>query len=303
MDNRQMIDSLSVFFESIDERNWIKMRQTLADTVILDSSPVGRPRRELSGDDLVALSRSVGGGFQNTCHHFGNFRQQQGGTHGEIDCDLMALHYLPISSGADTFVLFRKMKAGLSLREDGQWLITYMQTISEQQAGNPELLALAQKNGQEHPPAVPGADLAVASTEEGPLGAEEVLPVTNEAVLDNFFTFLENKDEPGFQSLWSEDGSWSMPFYARGGDQDLSGKSSVIEYFRRTSNGFPGSKFDRKYRHTDDPDIIIVPYDRKYLSAEGAEQTIVCAAIFSFKKGLIRGVEDYSYPDERSNKR
>ncbi|MHA4811061.1 nuclear transport factor 2 family protein [Flavitalea flava] len=162
MDNTQMINTLSAFFDSIDERNWVKMRRTLSDTLILDSSPVGRPLREMAAEDLVALSRSVGGGFQNTCHHFGNCIYEQNGVHGEIACDLMALHYLPIASGADTFVLFRKMKTRFCRQGDGSWLITHLQTISEQQAGNQELLKIRISRSLNHywQTIVPGACLS-----------------------------------------------------------------------------------------------------------------------------------------------
>jgi hypothetical protein len=153
-----MLFPLLAFFTAIDERDWIKMRQTLADTVVLDSSPVGRPLRELTADQLVGLSRSISGGFQNTCHHPGNILLQPSGPESQISCDLVAFHYLPLTSLATScFVLFRKMTARLAQQQDGRWLITAMTTLTEQSEGNPELFGLVQNSPKEPLPAIPGS--------------------------------------------------------------------------------------------------------------------------------------------------
>lgn len=162
-----MDQTLLAFFAAIDAHDWQKMRQTLADTVTLDSSPVGRPARDLTADQLVALSRSVGGGFQNTCHHAGNLHMRQNGDTGEVVCDLVAFHYLPIAPSepveerlrTDSFVLFRKMKAYLTRQPE--WLITHMITLTEQSVGNAALLSLVQNSAREPLPAKGGGHEAV----------------------------------------------------------------------------------------------------------------------------------------------
>lgn len=273
-----IIHSISTFFEGIDEHNWTKMRQPLADGVVLDSSGVGRSGRQLSGDQLVSMSRTATGGFQSTCHQFGNCRLQHTDLQGEARFDLLTLHYLPQQSGGDVWTLFRKMTMKLIRHDNGQWLITLMQTDTEKQAGNPDIPVLAQKGGSEDPTVVPGI---------------------NEQVIQQFFVAMADRDEDRFQSLWSDEGQWKIFLSLVDEDQVITGKPSIIAHFKNLSgmsglSGFrPLFKFPRKSIDTADPDITILPFETIIQLDDGTQSAVVSAAIFYCKNGLIRQVEEY----------
>lgn len=199
------------------------MRQTLAGTVVLDSSPVGCPSVEMSGDDLVALSRSVGGGFQQTCHHAIHIRESK----DTIVCDLMALHYLPVSSGTSWFTLLRAMKA----RFDPAGKIAGLQTLSEQQTGNPELLGLVQNKEPHRLPTVPGDHVGL---------------------VERFFTALRQRDAGAFEALWLPGGRWSPPF-----------SNNVLAVPDATTLGTAAAHtLAWRTIDTNDPALTIVPYDQ-----------------------------------------
>jgi ketosteroid isomerase-like protein len=259
-----MITTLNTFFHSIDEHAWEKMRTALADTVLLDSSPVGRPRRDLSGDQLVALSRSVGGGFQQTVHHFGNIRSQESGDQGEIDFDLMALHYLPVPSGDPMMTLFRTINTRLLRQPSGPWVITAMETRSERTAGNAGLLSLVQQK-QDRAPKAPGA---------------------HKPLIDRFFSSLERRDAEGFDALWTDEALWRLPFM----DRVVNGRPAIREYFKEIVTTIPGQRFEHYYQDTDHPDITLAGYTR---SSGGDRPSEVCGAVFYFHDGRIEKLEDY----------
>ena len=134
-----MRDTLVSFFDAIDAHDWAGMRQTLSDTVILNATAVGRPRHEVSGDELVSLSRATGGGFTWTSHHPIHVREEPSG----LTCDLVAVHYLPIPSGENWFTLIRGIRVGF----DTGGRINRLDTLLEQQTGNAALLNIARQAG------------------------------------------------------------------------------------------------------------------------------------------------------------
>lgn len=155
-----MIETALCFARGIDEHDWEKVRQTLSGTIVLDGSAMGRPSRELAAPDFLSYMQSASGSFQSTCHYAGNFQQrQQTGRQGTICFDLMALHYLPQSSGEDAWCLFRKMKLSMWLQDNGRWEITGVQTLFEQTAGNLQLMEQVGKGRPERLPQVPGRNI------------------------------------------------------------------------------------------------------------------------------------------------
>lgn len=272
--NGTMIHAVSTFFEGIDERNWTKMRLALAEDVVLDSSRVGRSEHQLTADQLVSMSRTATGGFQSTCHHFGNCLLYQTDTRGEAEFDMVTLHYLPLPSGGDVWTLFRKINTRLLLNEDGRWVITHIQTNFEQAAGNLEIPVLAQKGGREHPSAVPGI---------------------NEHVIKHFFTAITEQHEENFQSLWADEGQWRIYCSSPDNDREITGMDSIMAHFRRLSAVYTlRFIFSRHCIDTANPDISIMPYETIIQSADGAKSGSVSAIVFYFRDGLIRSVEEYN---------
>ena len=127
-----MRDTLFSFFTAIDARDWAMARQALSDTVILGASELGGPARELSGDQVVELSRSIGGGFEWTSHNMIHVKEVADG----LEFDLVAVHYLSIPSGDNWYTLVRGVNAGF----DAAGRLNRLETRWMKQTGNPRLL-------------------------------------------------------------------------------------------------------------------------------------------------------------------
>lgn len=129
-----MRDTLLSLFTSIDARDWAKARQALSSTVTLGASELGGPARELSGDQVVELSRTTGGGFDWTSHNMIHVKEVEGG----IEFDLVAVHYLSIPSGDNWYTLVRGITAGF----DASGRVNRLDTRWMKHTGNPALLEM-----------------------------------------------------------------------------------------------------------------------------------------------------------------
>jgi hypothetical protein len=187
----KMLYTIFSFASGIDDHNWEKVRETLSDTVLLDSSAMGRPSREMTASDFLSYMQMASGTFQATCHSTSNFHVRQEGRKGEILFDLIALHYLPQDTGGDGCCLFRQMKLSLYLQDSGKWKITQTQTLSEQLAGNLRLMELVGKSQAERLPLAPSRNLDL---------------------IGRFFMALEQLDAAAFAALWVEGVDWRKHF-------------------------------------------------------------------------------------------
>ena len=133
-----MRDILLSFFSAIDARDWTTARRALSETVVLGPSESGGPVRELSGDQLVELSRSTGGRFDWTSHNMIHIREVAGG----LELDLVAVHYLTIPSGDNWYTLVRGLNAGF----DAAGRINRLETRWMKDTGNRALVEMA-RNG------------------------------------------------------------------------------------------------------------------------------------------------------------
>ncbi|HLZ17745.1 MAG TPA: nuclear transport factor 2 family protein [Cyclobacteriaceae bacterium] len=288
-----MIHTVFLFAEGIDERKWEKVRQTLAGTVFLDSSAMGRPSRELTAAEFIAYMQSASGAFQTTCHHVGNFRRQQVGVQGEVVFDLMALHYQPGFAGGECWCLFRKMKALMHLDKNGQWEMTGIQTQVEQATGNLQLMEQGLKSPHEHLPPVPGRNtdlvdhfftaLMQSGVRSGDVGVR-----SGDAGIQSDDAGVQSGDE-GFGALWAEDATWAMPFSSR----TLSGKAEILAHYRHIA-AMPPLSYFWTFRNTQNLDITLVAYEMERPGS--GRRTFVSAAIFYFKDRLLWRVEDYAEP-------
>ena len=133
-----MREILTTFFTAIDAHEWSKARQALSDTVTLGASELGGPARELTGDQLIELSRSTGGGFDWTSHNMIHIREAEN-SENSLEFDLVAVHYLTIPSGDNWYTLVRGVSAGF----DAAGRINRLDTHYIKQTGNLALVELA----------------------------------------------------------------------------------------------------------------------------------------------------------------
>ena len=130
-----MREILLSFFTAIDARDWTTARQALSDTVVLGSPESGGgAARELSGDQLVELSRSTGGAFDWTSHNMIHVKEVADG----LEFDLVAVHYLTIPSGDNWYTLVRGVNAGF----DASGRINRLDTRWMKDTGNPALVEM-----------------------------------------------------------------------------------------------------------------------------------------------------------------
>ena len=78
MEAEHIIETIKKVFEGADERDWKKVQDTFADTVLLDySSMNGSPAAILSSADIIKAWRGFLPGFDKTHHQVFDFRVDQ----------------------------------------------------------------------------------------------------------------------------------------------------------------------------------------------------------------------------------
>lgn len=141
VDRTAIIDVICAFAVSLDTRNWVLLRSTLADPIEVDypdSVGVGT----YAAEDLVATARKFFGALDATLHISANHQVELDGDHASCISTLFASHYLASASEPKVQRQVGYYTNHLE-RQDGQWRILRTAQHQGWVEGNPEVFAHA----------------------------------------------------------------------------------------------------------------------------------------------------------------
>jgi hypothetical protein len=91
----KIIETITNLFSGADERNWEKVRNTMADNVLLDyASMGGGPAANIAAEDVITAWKALLPGFDKTHHHISDL-------HITVDGGIVQAHF---SGKADHFL-------------------------------------------------------------------------------------------------------------------------------------------------------------------------------------------------------
>lgn len=139
MEKELIIQTVISLFSGADERNWVKVRNAIADTVLIDytslagSSPSTQTSKQVADAWAAFLP-----GFDSTCHHLSNFTVKQNGYHAIVYYTGKADHFI----GNQTWTVEGTYETEL-IEKDSHWKIVKHKFNLVKQSGNTGLPAKA----------------------------------------------------------------------------------------------------------------------------------------------------------------
>lgn len=190
-DKQTIIETIGNIFSGADERNWTKVRTSMAPEVYLDyTSLAGGNPATLKREAIVESWKGVLPGFQSTHHHIGNFDVKIEGSKANAKFSALALHYL----NNETWAVVGTYDFALTKNSKGEWSVEKMKLNLQKQDGNLELPKAAIENVK-----------AKVNFNAGKVSEE------NRRAVEQFFTALEKLDIQSFLKVWSDNGRQIMP--------------------------------------------------------------------------------------------
>ena len=139
MEEGKIIQTIKNLFVGADERNWAKVENTMADSVLLDfssmtgESPSSKTSKQIAGNWAAVLP-----GFDKTHHQLSNFEVTQDGNIATVHYNGKADHFI----GKDIWTVEGSYDTEL-LKTNGNWSITKHKLNFTNQSGNINLPAKA----------------------------------------------------------------------------------------------------------------------------------------------------------------
>ncbi len=280
MEKEKIVETITNFFADVDARNWEKVKNALAENVLLDyTSMAGGEPATLTPQQIADAWKGLLPGFQSTHHQIGNFTTDVKENKADVKFHGLALHYLPNESNDNVWVVVGTYDYNLSKNENGNWLIDKIKFNFQMQEGNTKLPELAQKN------VVEGVIFNLT----------EVTKEAEEAVKE-FFTSLENMDIQSFIKVWADDGKQIMPLSPENFPKELNGKDTIYNQYKGLPENFHSMKFPKKIFATHKPNLVIVNYRGLIPMKSGGDYNNNYVGLFEINNGKVQQFTEYFDP-------
>jgi hypothetical protein len=139
MENEKIIHAVSAVFSGADERDWKKVRNAMAENVLLDYySLSGSPAAVLSSMQIIETWKGFLPGFDRTHHQLSNFRVTRHSDTAKVHCDGKADHFID----KDVWTVEGSYDAE-AIKINSRWVMTMLKFNLSKQSGNTNLPAQA----------------------------------------------------------------------------------------------------------------------------------------------------------------
>jgi hypothetical protein len=139
MENTQQItETVIALFKGADDRDWDKVKNTLAEKVLLDYSAMGSPAAELTPGQIITAWKGLLPGFDSTHHQPAGFTVKQDGDTATVRYSAKADHFI----GSDGWTVEANYDTNLIHTANG-WKITMHKINDVKQSGDTTLPAKA----------------------------------------------------------------------------------------------------------------------------------------------------------------
>lgn len=249
MSEEEKIQELCLtLFDATDQRDWERVKSTMADSVYVDYSALGGESGFKSPNEILDNWRALLPGFERTVHQAHNFAIWVVGERATATLDAIATHYLSNTDAENFWAVFVGYDTEF-IQENGQWKLARIDLSLYNQAGNGDLPQLALKNVSENK--------VQAFTESS----------RAQASVEHFFQALEAKDLEAFLGNLDQEVVQDMPLAPQGFPRRLAG----IEALRKQYTGVMDytQKYERTYFPTQDPNTILVKFNGSITTNEG----------------------------------
>jgi hypothetical protein len=131
----EITETVKAMFSGADERDWDKVKDTMADKVLLDYSALsGSPATELTPEQIINAWKGLLPGFDKTHHQPADFAVTQNGDYATVHYLAKADHFL----GDDSWTVEADYDTEL-VKTGNDWKITSHKINDVKQSGNKEL--------------------------------------------------------------------------------------------------------------------------------------------------------------------
>ncbi len=260
-----------------DLRDFETLESLFAETVRVDyTSLVGGEPGLRSAHGLAADWAQLLPGFDRTRHALDQITVTIEGEEARAGASVTADHWI----GEDQWRVTGRYDYRLQ-RQDGDWEITDITFVLEDETGSRDLLERAAGRAVDNP--VPAVQRA-----------------RTEATVLRFLTALEDKDMDAFASVWAEDAVQEMPYAPDGFPGRVEGRDALIAHYAAWPENSGAADFTSElvFHSGLDPqtvfvewrgDVEIVPTGRRYLQHYGG--------LFVVEDGRITLFREYFNPD------
>lgn len=143
MEDKEIIETVIAIFNGTDERNWQKVENSFAATVLLDyTSMTGGKPNKISPKDIVTAWESLLTGFDSTRHEISNVKVEASGDAAIVACDGKGSHYLVVNGAREEWLVAGNYLFNVQKEKD-HWKVRSMKFNKESITGNLELPNLA----------------------------------------------------------------------------------------------------------------------------------------------------------------
>jgi hypothetical protein len=135
MEGHKIIQAVTDLFKGADERDWQKVRNVMADNVLLDyQSMTGIEPGMQTPVQITDAWESFLPGFDKTDHQLSEFRVKIHGNEADVDYIGKADHFI----GEEVWTISGNYQTRL-VKQNDTWLITYLRLNYDKQSGNTAL--------------------------------------------------------------------------------------------------------------------------------------------------------------------
>ncbi len=253
------IDStITTLFNSVDQRNWEAVKQTMADSVYTDYTALGGDSGFKTPDEIINGWKALLPGFERTIHQVHNTAIWVAGNRATATMDAIATHFL----SDDFWTVFVGYDTEF-IAENGTWKLARIDLSLYDQTGNGELPLQAMEN-----------------VKTGNIPA--LTAAKNVNAIETFFTGLEERDLDKVLSPLDEKVIQEMPFAPKNFPRTLNGLEAMKDQYTGVMEYT--QKYEREYFGTSNPNIILAKFKGTITTGEGKPYNNAYVGIYTLNE-------------------
>jgi ketosteroid isomerase-like protein len=266
MENERIIQTVSNLFGGVDERNWQKVENTLAERVLLDyTSMSGGQPAQLTPTQITDAWAAFLPGFDRTNHQLSQIEVKGQGNAASLHYFGKAEHFI----GKEVWIVEGSYDTEL-IKENGNWLISSHRLNFFKQSGNTGLPAMATERMKN-----------VHLTEQ------------NRKVVDAFFVALETQKFDLLKDVFAENGRQVNPYSPAGFPKSFDGAEGIYQQYSGLTANFGQMRFPRQIFATEDPNFFFVKFRGEIEIKAGGKYENDYLGTFRLENGKVVEYTEY----------
>lgn len=266
---------ISTLFEAVDQRDWERVKATMADSVYTDYSALGGEPGFNTPDEILAGWKALLPGFERTIHQIHNEAIWVAGNRATATLDAIATHYLTVDNGENFWTVFVGYDTEF-VKEEDAWKLARIDLSLYEQIGNTALPQAAINNVQ-------AGNIPEFKTDSKAIAAVEQF--FNALETNNLTAFLNNIDEHAIQE---------MPLAPKNFPKTLTGKAAFEKQYAGVMKY--KQKYERSYSPTQNPNVVLAKYKGTVVTEAGKDYNNYYISIFVVNEvgQIVKNIEQFN---------